>query len=92
MGAAEVTVAVSSAPSARPMCGRWSTWRRWPRTFLIAEEDRMIPAQTQRFMAERMGATVRRHMVDHIPLVTAPSHVTDLLVDVVEDARRNLPG
>jgi len=75
-----------TTPVGRPL------WKDRPSWFLIAEEDRMIPAETQRFMAERMGATVRSHVVDHIPLVTAPSHVTDLLVDAVEDARRTLPG
>jgi hypothetical protein len=40
------------APALRP------AWKVRPSWFLVAEEDRMIPAETQRFMAERMKARV----------------------------------
>jgi pimeloyl-ACP methyl ester carboxylesterase len=66
-------------------------WKDRPSWYLLAEDDRMIPAETQRFMAERMGATVRKHGGDHMPLVTAPSVVTDLLLEAVDTAARSLP-
>jgi pimeloyl-ACP methyl ester carboxylesterase len=47
-------------------------WKTKPSWFLIAEQDRMISPETQRFMAERMGATIRIHDVDHSPMYTAP--------------------
>ena len=50
-------------------------WRDLPSCFLIAEQDRMIVPDTQRFMAERMHAQVRSHPVDHTPMVTAPGLV-----------------
>jgi pimeloyl-ACP methyl ester carboxylesterase len=62
-------------------------WRSRPSWFLIAEEDRMISPKTQRFMAERMGAKVRVHPVDHTPLLTAPELVIDILL---EAARQTL--
>lgn len=43
-------------------------WKTKPSWFLLAEEDRMILPKTQRFMAERMGATIRSHAVDHTPM------------------------
>lgn len=66
-------------------------WKDLPSWFLIAEEDRMIPAETQRFMAERMKATVRTHAVDHAPLVTAPSYVTDIILQAVGHITGNPP-
>jgi pimeloyl-ACP methyl ester carboxylesterase len=33
-------------------------WKSKPAWFLLAEEDRMIPLETQQFMAERMGARI----------------------------------
>jgi pimeloyl-ACP methyl ester carboxylesterase len=54
-------------------------WRSKPSWFLIAEEDRMINPKTQRFMAERMGAKVRVHPIDHTPLLTAPEVVIDII-------------
>jgi pimeloyl-ACP methyl ester carboxylesterase len=59
-------------------------WKTTPSWYLIAEEDRMILQETQRFMADRMGATIRSHRVDHTPMYTAP----DLVVDVIVAAAR----
>lgn len=57
-------------------------WKSVPTWYLIAEQDHMIVPATQRFMAERMQARLRSHPVDHIPLVTAP----DIVVDIIRDA------
>ena len=58
-------------------------WRSIPSWFLIAGEDRMINPKTQHFMAERMGAKIRSHSVDHTPLVTAPKLVVDVILEAV---------
>jgi pimeloyl-ACP methyl ester carboxylesterase len=59
-------------------------WKTKPSWFLLAEEDRMISPETQRYMATRMGANIRSHPVDHSPMLTAP----DLVVEVLLDAAR----
>jgi pimeloyl-ACP methyl ester carboxylesterase len=61
-------------------------WRDLPSWFLLAEEDRMIPGETQRFMADRMKARVASHPVDHMPLVTAPGAVADIILDAVGES------
>lgn len=61
----------------------WRTTRSW---FLLAQEDRMISPETQRYMAERMGATIRAHEVDHSPMYTAPDVVVGM---ILEAARYN---
>jgi len=38
----------------------------------------MIPEETQRFLATRMGARTRIENVDHVPMVTAPEVVVDV--------------
>jgi pimeloyl-ACP methyl ester carboxylesterase len=60
-------------------------WKGTPSWYLLAEEDRMILPETQRFMAERMGATIRSHGVDHTPMYTAPELVVDLILAAVRD-------
>jgi pimeloyl-ACP methyl ester carboxylesterase len=55
-------------------------WKSKPSWFLVAEEDRMIPAATQHFMAARMKARVQARPVDHTPSITAPTMVVDLLL------------
>ncbi len=54
-------------------------WKDRPAWFLVAEQERMIVQNTQRFMAERMRARVSSHAVDHAPIVTAPAVVLDVL-------------
>jgi pimeloyl-ACP methyl ester carboxylesterase len=63
-------------------------WKTVPAWYLVAEQDFMIVAATQRFMAGRMKAKTRAHDVDHTPIVTAPAFV----VDIIRDAVRSVPG
>ena len=56
----------------------WKTKASW---FLLAEEDRMINPKTQRFMADRMGASIRSEGVDHSPMYTAPDLVIELVLE-----------
>lgn len=56
-------------------------WTHKPSWYLIAEEDRMIPVATQRFLAERMKAKVRSEKFDHTPLVTAPNAVVEVILE-----------
>ena len=60
-------------------------WKDRPAWFLIAEQDRMIVQENQRFMAERMKARLRSHPVDHAPLVTAPSYVLDIIREAIDE-------
>jgi pimeloyl-ACP methyl ester carboxylesterase len=76
-----ISASCITVPVGRPL------WKDRPSWYLVAEEDRMIPAENQRFMAERMGATIRTHPADHMPLVTAPEVVADLLLQVVDNIK-----
>jgi pimeloyl-ACP methyl ester carboxylesterase len=54
-------------------------WRERPSWYLVAGQDRMIVPETQLFMANRMGACIRSHAVDHTPQVSAPAAVLDMI-------------
>ena len=71
-----------TVPAGRPL------WKDVPSWFLVAEDDRMIVPETQRFMAERMKATTKAHAADHTPSVTAPT----VVVDIIRDAIRSVAG
>jgi pimeloyl-ACP methyl ester carboxylesterase len=64
-------------------------WKRIPTWFLVAQEDRMIAPETQRFMAERMKAKRSTHAVDHTPSVTAPGVVVDIIHDAIRSVSSN---
>ena len=70
-----VNVACIGVPVGRPL------WKDRPSWVLIAEDDRMINPDTQRFTADRMGAHARTRPVDHAPLVTAPAEVVGIVLD-----------
>jgi pimeloyl-ACP methyl ester carboxylesterase len=60
-------------------------WKTKPSWFLLAEEDRMIAPETQRYMAERMGAKIRTHHVDHSPMHTAPDLVVGMILEAAQE-------
>jgi pimeloyl-ACP methyl ester carboxylesterase len=62
-------------------------WKSKPSWYLVAEDDLMINPKTQRFMADRMHATVRPHPVDHTPMYASPAVVVDV---ILEAARKTL--
>jgi pimeloyl-ACP methyl ester carboxylesterase len=66
-----------TVPAGRPL------WRSIPTWFLVAEDDRMIIPETQRYMAGRMKANIKAHAVDHTPSVTAPGVVVDIIRDAM---------
>jgi pimeloyl-ACP methyl ester carboxylesterase len=75
-----IGVACISVKVGRPL------WKDRPSWFLVAEQDRMIMSDTQRFMAERMQAKVRSQPVDHTPIVTAPGVVVDIIREAMHAA------
>ena len=75
-----ISPACITVPVKRPL------WKDVPSFFLVAEEDRMIPAETQRFMADRMKASVKVQTVDHTPIVTAPH----IVVEFIREALRSV--
>jgi pimeloyl-ACP methyl ester carboxylesterase len=78
-------IAVACIQEKAPM----PAWKTKPSWFLLAEEDRMIAPETQRYMAERMGAKIRAYGVDHTPMHTAPGVVVGV---ILEGAHETLAG
>ncbi|HEX4178047.1 MAG TPA: alpha/beta fold hydrolase, partial [Rhizomicrobium sp.] len=78
-----ISPACITVPVPRPL------WKDRPSWFLVAEQDRMIAGDNQRFMAERMKANIRAHDVDHAPIVTAPGIVLSVMLEAIAYASRN---
>jgi pimeloyl-ACP methyl ester carboxylesterase len=77
-----ISPACITVPVGRPL------WKDRPSWFLVAEQDRMIAHETQRFMADRMQARTRSHPVDHTPIVTAPGLVVDIIREAIGEVLR----
>ena len=63
-----------------------AAWKDKPSWFIIAEKDRMISPDTQRYMAERMRAHIHSLQVDHTPLASAPQEVVHVIAEAVRAA------
>jgi pimeloyl-ACP methyl ester carboxylesterase len=74
-----IALACIQEPSPTPL------WKSKPSWFLIAEEDRMINPKTQRFMAERMGAKIHSHQVDHTPMYSEPNLVVNVILEAARE-------
>jgi pimeloyl-ACP methyl ester carboxylesterase len=74
-----IAVSCIQQPAPKP------AWKAKPTWYLLAEEDRMINPKTQRFMAERMGAKIRPHPVDHTPMYADPTVVVDVILEAARE-------
>lgn len=52
----------------------------------------MIIGDNQRFMAARMQARLHAHADDHVPMVTAPAVVRDVLWEAIAAVRSGRTG
>ena len=59
-------------------------WKKKPSWYLVCTQDRMIPQETQRFLATRMSARTRFEDLDHVPMVTAPKIVVEVFGAAIE--------
>ena len=58
-------------------------WQEKPSWYLLAQNDRMISPDVQRFMAQRANARVFAHNVDHSPLASAPAAVVEIIAHAI---------
>jgi pimeloyl-ACP methyl ester carboxylesterase len=63
--------------------GEHPLWKDVPSWFLIGEEDRIIPAELQRFMAKRAGArrAIEIPGASHAVAVSQPKLTADLILE-----------
>ena len=61
-------------------------WKEKPAWFLIAENDRVVSPETQRFTAERMKSKFVSLPVDHTPLASKPAAVAELICEAANNS------
>lgn len=59
-------------------------WKETPSWYVLAEHDRVVTPGNQRFMAERMRATIRSIETDHTPIITAPDQVVSVILEAIQ--------
>ncbi|WP_242154591.1 alpha/beta fold hydrolase [Sphingomonas sp. BAUL-RG-20F-R05-02] len=57
-----------------------AAWRTRPTFYLIGDEDHAIPRAEQERMAERMNATIAHVSSSHVPMLSQPAAVADIIL------------
>jgi pimeloyl-ACP methyl ester carboxylesterase len=63
-----------------------AAWTTIPSWYVVASQDRRIPPATQRFMADRAGATTIEIRSSHVVMMSHPQRVAS----VIDDAATSL--
>jgi pimeloyl-ACP methyl ester carboxylesterase len=56
-----------------------TAWRERPITYVITEQDAIVPPQVQEAMAARAGASTVRMATSHSPFLSQPATVADII-------------
>jgi pimeloyl-ACP methyl ester carboxylesterase len=54
-------------------------WKSKPSWYIMATKDRTVQPELQRFVAKRMGATIREVESSHVPMLSNPKLVIDVI-------------
>ena len=56
-----------------------TAWKLKPSWYIVANEDRTVQPELQRFVAKRMGATTFETDSSHVPMLSQPGFVLDVI-------------
>jgi pimeloyl-ACP methyl ester carboxylesterase len=56
-----------------------TAWRSKPSWYIVAKNDRTVHPDLERFVAKRMGATTSEIESSHVPMLSKPSLVIDVI-------------
>jgi pimeloyl-ACP methyl ester carboxylesterase len=59
-----------------------AAWKSKPSWYIVAKNDRTVPPDLERFVAKRMGATTVEADSSHVPMLSRP----ELVIDVIRKA------
>jgi len=65
-----------------------TAWKSKPSWYIVAKNDRTVHPELQRSAAKRMGATVYEVASSHVPMLSNPS----LVLDVIRSAAKAVQG
>ena len=65
-----------------------TAWRTKPSWYIVATQDRTVDPDLERFVAKRMGATTVELESSHVPMLSNPSAVLDVIRAAAEAIQR----
>jgi len=65
-----------------------TAWKSKPSWYIVATQDRTVQPELQRFVSKRMGAKVTEVASSHVPMLSRP----ELVIDVIRAAAKAVQG
>jgi len=62
-------------------------WKSKPSWYIVANNDRTVQPDLQRFLAKRMGATTKAVDSSHVPMLSQPAFVLDVIRETAKAVR-----
>ena len=56
-----------------------TAWKSKPSWYIVAKNDRTVHPELQRFVAKRMGASIHETDSSHVPMLSKPAFVIDVI-------------
>jgi pimeloyl-ACP methyl ester carboxylesterase len=80
-GEAEARLGDTGRPETRPVRGesRGTAWKSKPSSYIVGKNDRTVHPDLERFFAKRMSATAREVESSHVPMLSQPGFVLDVI-------------
>jgi pimeloyl-ACP methyl ester carboxylesterase len=64
-------------------------WRSKPSCYIVTTEDRTVQPELQRFVAKRMGATTVELSASHVPMLSQPHAVLDVIRNAAKAVQKS---
>jgi pimeloyl-ACP methyl ester carboxylesterase len=64
--------------------GVTAAWHSIPSWYIVAQHDRTINPDLERFLAKRMGATTTELSTSHVPFISQPERVAKVIFSAIE--------
>jgi pimeloyl-ACP methyl ester carboxylesterase len=65
-----------------------TAWKSKPSWYIVGKNDRTVHPDLERFFAKRMGATTTEVASSHVPMLSHP----DVVIDVIRAAAKTVEG
>jgi pimeloyl-ACP methyl ester carboxylesterase len=66
-----------------------TAWKSKPSWYIVAAKDRTVHPELERFVAKRMGATTYEAESSHVPMLSSPRFVLDVIRTAAQAVQKN---
>ena len=66
-----------------------AAWSMKPTSYVIAENDQIVPPEIQNYFAQKMGAEITTVSASHVPMLAQPEAVAEVILKAVAAASEN---